>query len=145
MKIDSLEVRIYNPDEDKAFVYASWLNSYKYSSYFAKRIHPHIFFKGHQKVIDHLLAKPLIQVLVAHPKDDENTMLGYLCYERDQDLKAVVHFVYVKDTFKKMGVARALFDCAEIATNAMKFTHWTLDVNDLMEKYPKMVFDPYAL
>lgn len=130
-------------ETDEAFVYSTWLRNYKHSSYFAKRIRPHTFFKGHWNVVNHLLAKPTVIVFIAHPKEDEETILGYLACELAD--KPIVHFIFVKDAFRNMGIATALFEHAKIDPNNMFFTHWTIPVDDFMNKYGDMIYDPYKL
>jgi hypothetical protein len=139
---ESIEVRQYIAATDKAFVYSTWLRNYKHSSYFAKRIKPHVFFKGHQAVIDHLLNKNSCKVFIASPKNDSETILGYLACEPSL---SVVHFTFVKEAFRNMGIAKALFKEAGVDTSKIILTHWTYPVDDFMHKYTEMVFNPYAL
>lgn len=136
-------MRDYKPSTDQAFVYSTWLRNYKHSSYFAKRIKPVIFFAGHHNIVSHLLKKPEMRVFVACPKDDLDTILGYLACE--PGAKPVVHFIFVKEAFRNMGVARSLFAKAIIEPNKMAFTHWTLPVDELIRKWPEMIYDPYKM
>lgn len=140
---DSITIRQYVESNDKAYIYSTWLRNYKHSSYFAKRIPHSIFFDGHQKIVDHLLSKPETSALIATPKDDDETILGYLVYEKRE--KPIVHFMFVKNAFRAMGVARALFKHADIDPNNMRFTHWTFPVDELIQKWDGMVYDPYKL
>lgn len=141
-------MRKYRPSSDQPFVYSTWLRNYKHSSYFAKRIKPVVFFAGHHALIAHVLAKPTTQVLIAHPKNDPETILGYLVFEAaNETKKPVVHFTFVKEAFRKMGVCKALFESHGINPNepGMIFTHWCFPVDDLIRKFPEMIFNPYAL
>lgn len=140
---EAVQIRRYAPETDEAFIYSSWLNTYKHDSYFAKRIKPYVFFKGHRQILNHILFKPIVKALIAHPKDEPDTITGYLIYERHE--KPVVHFVFVKKEFQKLGIARTLFDAAEIDPQDFTFTHWTMPVNDLIQKYPNIIYDPYSL
>lgn len=140
MSAEAIVVREYRHEADQAFVYSTWLRNYKYSSYFAKRIKPAIFFAGQHKVIDHLLAKPSTKVVVACDRNDADTIMGYLAFE-----PGVVHFVFVKDAYRKLGVATALFASQRIDVNQAKFTHWCFPVDELIRKFPDMTYDPYCL
>lgn len=143
---DSIEIRKYKKDNDEAYLYSTWLRCYKHYSYFAKRIRSAQFFKGHEKVIKHLLAKPNVIVLVACPKDDDDTILGYLAFEEgDKESRPVIHFTFVKDAFRKMGVAKSLFKYANIDPNNIYFTHWVFDVDELIKRWDGMLYDPYKL
>ena len=142
----SIAIRKYRSDIDKPFVFSTLLKNYKHSSYFAKRIKPVIFFAGHHDVVAYLVEKPNVDTFIAHPKDDTETILGYLtCERRAEEALPIVHFVFVKDAFRNMGIARALFEHAKINPNEMRFTHWTYPVDDLIRKWPEMIYDPYKL
>jgi GNAT superfamily N-acetyltransferase len=142
--LEAIEVRQYRPSEDKAFVYSTWLRNYKHSSYFAKRIKPVVFFAGHHAILDHLSRKASFKVFVACHRDDPTQILGYLACEPDGE-KPTVHFVFVKEAFRKMGIARRLFTKAGINIDACHFTHWTLPVDEFIRRWPGMTHDPYRL
>lgn len=83
---------------------------------------------------------------VACKSDDHDTLMAYFVYEQMPVLpNAVVHFICVKDIFRGFGIAKALFDNANIDPNKIHFTHWTFVVDDLIQKYPDMTYDPYRL
>lgn len=140
---DAIAVRPYRHDTDQAFIYSTWLRNYKHSSYFAKRIKPAIFFAGHHKLVDHILSKPTTTTLIAHPRNDEDTILGYMVCEALST--PVVHFVFVKEAFRKMGVARALLKASGMSVERLAFSHWTYPVDELIQKYPDLIYNPYAL
>lgn len=139
---NALDIRPYTSN-DEAFLYATWLRSYKTSSYFAKRIRNAVFYKQHAAVIKHILNKPTTKVFVASPKDDHDTILGYLACEPGKN--AIAHFVYVKEDFRNMGIARALFLAAEIIPDYLTFTHWTHPLDALVDRFDSMIYDPYSL
>lgn len=142
---EAIQTRSYRPETDKAFIYSTWLKNYKYSSYFAKRIKPAIFFAGHHSILDHLLAKPTIKVLIASSRDNADDIYGYVAYEPKQDDKNVVHFIFVKDAFRNMGVARTLFEIAKLKLETLSITHWTFPVDEFIRKYPMITYNPYEL
>lgn len=57
----------------------------------------------------------------------------------------VVHFTFVKDAFRNMGIARAMLKASGIDVNKLMFTHWTMPVDELIRKYPDITYDPYRL
>lgn len=89
------------------------------------------------------MAKPKTKTFIAHPNDDHDTILGYLCCEISDH--PVVHYVFVKETFRKMGIARLLLKHSGVDLNKLMFTHWTFPVDELILKYPDMIYDPYKL
>lgn len=141
---DAIVVRAYDKDTDEDFIYSTWIRNYKHSSYFAKRIKPSVFFKEHHIVIDHLMQKPEMVCLVAHPKNDQDTLLGYAVFEKLDD-RHVVHFTYVKDAFRMMGIAKTIYKTAEIDMAKLSFSHWTMPVDELIKKYPDIIYNPYKL
>lgn len=150
----AVDFRFYDNEVDRAFVFATWLRNYKYFSYFAKRIKPYVFFKEHHKMLEFLLGKPVVRALVAFPKGDPETICGYLVYEEEKpnsgyeamaDIAPIIHYCYVKACYQKQGVAAALLERAGIDLNGAVFTHWTMPVDELIKKYPDMIYNPYAL
>ncbi len=143
---EAILIRPYNAQTDTNFVYSTWLRNYKHSSYFAKRIKPSVFFAGHHAVLNHLLAKPAMRLSVACDKNDPETIWGWLACEPSNLMQTVVHFMFVKDAFRKMGIARTLLNAAGVFDlNKTRFTHWTYPVDEFIRQYPDMLFDPYAL
>lgn len=141
--MNDIEVRSFIPD-DTPFVIATWLNYYKYFSYFAKRIRKGVFFKWHHKIVENILKKPTTTVLIATPTNDPEIILGFLVTEKmDQD--QVIHFIFVKEELRNMGIGRRLIEESKIDLDKVFFTHWTYSVNDLIKKYPNISYDPYRV
>lgn len=136
---DEIEVRTV-VKEDLNFVLATWLRSYRHASQFAKKISNEIYFKWHHKVIERIIERGG-NILIAHPVGEPNVILGYLCIE-NQSMLPVVHYCYVKKTFRKMGVAKALLDGSTL--EGAHFTHYTTDCDWITKKF-KLVYDPYLI
>lgn len=141
---NSVLVRVGLKDTDKDFLYNSWLKSYKHNSYFAKRIRNSIFFPNHERIINHLISKPTVKVFITCPKNDEDTILGYLVCDTSTD-DHVIHFVFVKDAFRRMGIMKEMLKEASINTKRIVFTHWTMPVDEIFKNNEDMVYDPYRL
>jgi ribosomal protein S18 acetylase RimI-like enzyme len=138
-----VEIRDYK-SEDRDFVFSSWLRNYKHSSYFAKRIRNSVFFFWHQKIADAIVSRPSARILVACAPGESDVILGYLVME-ERPTEQVIHYVFVKPEFRKMGIGRKLWLKAEVKPTGAYFTHWTFVVNDLREKMPELTYDPYRL
>lgn len=140
MKTENLPIRIRNiNEEDVSFVFNSWLKSYRFSS-FAKSIRNEIYFTNHHKLLEKIIARGTNYV--ACNKDDPGQIYGYIVGE-EVDGFLVVHYVYVKHTFRNMGIAKLLLD--QIGYNpetASLFTHLTDIANKLAAKY-NFVYHPY--
>lgn len=92
--------------EDRAFVYNSWLKSYRDSA-FANEIAADIYFKWHAELIQRILDKA--KIFIAAASEDSDVILGYLVTERKSG-KNIVHYVYVKRAFNGLGICRLLFN-----------------------------------
>jgi ribosomal protein S18 acetylase RimI-like enzyme len=122
-------------DTDVNFVLSTWLKSY----YEELRrngskgvIYPKddVFFQGHQNKIKDLLTKAKCEVCTA--PDDDNQIIGYVVYDLDS-----VHYIYVKQVFRKMGVAKALISRAFTARLYSHHTRFTKFINKGLQ------YDPY--
>lgn len=136
--LSQLELRAMTP-EDEAFIYNSWLTSYRGSSSHISYIPPDIYFAAHHKAIERIFQRADTSVVVACLKGDENVILGYLVSEAD-----VIHWVYVKQSFRRMGIARAMLDDA-LLTSEVWHTHRINDFDWIQNKFTDLVYDPYLL
>ena len=103
-------------EADKAFVIDSWLNTLAYyspeHSWAPKRLLRSIYRAQIERLLEH--RPELFRVLVN--EDDGDQIFGWAC------LDTAVHFVYVKQDFRRCGVATML-----IGVGPWMFSHWTKD------------------
>lgn len=130
--------------DDYNFVISSWLKSYYHSSYFTKRIRSSVFFKYHHQVATKILERPSTTVLIAADKVDPSVILGYMIYE-PYDGTYVVHYTYVKSSFRLMGVGSELLKASELNINSCLFSHWSEPVDELIKKFTGMTYCPYLI
>jgi hypothetical protein len=127
--------------EDKNFIYSSWLNSFQHKG-FAKNIEPSIYFANHQLVIDNLLQNAKVRV-ACMPETPED-IIGYVVYDIVGGIHCT-HFTYVKNTFRRLGVAKTLIKDSGLDPRvASLYTHFT-PVMALIQYKLKMVYHPYLL
>lgn len=136
-------------EADVAFVFATWLRCYKRSSQFARHIRNDTFFAMHHLVVERILARA--RVTVAHPAGDPETILGYLVSEPHAG-GMLVHWLYTKAPFRRLGVATALLSTIGIEPGRVTFTHWTHkrdedmgDTDDLLRRWPGACYNPYLI
>jgi GNAT superfamily N-acetyltransferase len=143
-RMQSIEIRQATKDQ-LSFVFATWLRNYKHSSQFARKIKNATFFKWHHLVIERIFERPGTQVLVATPQGESEPILGYAVLEQ-QDCP-VVHYVYVKDDWRKMGIATKLVAASRLPLEKAVFTHYTsaLDELGLLKKYTALEYNPYRI
>ena len=135
-----VEIRLAKAN-DINFIYSTWLRCYKHDSPLTKYTKREIFFEEHQKLLDRLLTKKGTTVAVAVDDKDPDLIFGFLAYE-----PKIVHFCYVKEPFRKMGIARQLFESQKIVPEECRATHLTYSLLDLWTaKKVEITFDPYLL
>lgn len=115
---------------DLPFIYATWLESYRYDSNFGKSHRNTIFFEDYRKVVDLLLSTS--QVFVAVAENDPDIIYGYLVSEGNQTL----HYVFTKGPFRRWGIADALFDHAFKNKSPVEYTHKTYSIMPIIDKFP---------
>lgn len=103
--------------EDEAFLCHSWLKSFRPS---ATEVPGVIYHRGQHEVIERLLGRSI--VTVACNPEDEAQIFGYLVHEKRGPV-VVLHYVYVKAPFRRLGLARALL--AHVGAEGCHYTHRT--------------------
>jgi GNAT superfamily N-acetyltransferase len=141
-KNKSLPIAIREAQEgDIPFLFSSWLKSFR-SGLMPKKVDNTIFFSEHHKLAERLLKRS--KTLVATDPADPATIYGYLVFERIEGI-FVLHYVYVKHTFRAMGVMRQLMAATEQDFKlAGLFSHMTEIMERLALKY-NLVYHPYIL
>jgi hypothetical protein len=135
-------VRSYVP-EDKAFIMATFLRGLYYGfkdkqnqsdSWFGL-IPKNIFMANYKNVIENLIASPKTLVLVACLKSDPDFIVGYSVVSSDF---STVHWVHVKNTERRSGVARML-----LPSNPTAVSHLSRLGLDLLPKLNSPIFNPF--
>jgi len=128
-------------EDDTAFIFNSWLKSYRFS-HFGEKITNTIYFSDHHKVIESLIGTS--KVIVACNKEDPTQVYGYIV-GGELDGISLLHFVYVKHTFRNMGVGKTLLDAiGHDKEKAGVYTHHTRMADKLAAKY-NLVYHPYLM
>ena len=103
--------------DDEGFVYRAWLEGYwqhcPESAYMPKS---EWFCRWH-RVIERLLEAEATQVQVAHVENQPDVLLGFACATL-----GVLHWAYVKQTFRGLGVAQSLISALALEERAC--SHW---------------------
>jgi hypothetical protein len=139
------EILIRDFDEhDRFYVQESWMRHYYKNSYFAKKIKPGIYYKNHELVIKHIMARPTIQKKIVCYKELSEVPLGFLVYDKTSP-KNIIHFIYTKRAFRKFGLARILLESEKLDPNLCEFSHWTYDFDHLVHRFPDIIYNPYEV
>ena len=127
--------------EDLAFIYATWLRSYRNDSLIGLSTKKSIFYENYQRILDHILMKDSTKVFIACKPDDPSVIFGYIIAEPS---KAILHYSFTKDAFRRYGVARALFNTAfpHKSKSAVSITHKTKSTIHMTSEF---VYNPFLL
>ena len=129
-----VSVRPMREDEEN-FILNSWLRSLRAHSNYFTNIPSSIYFEAHGDSIRMNLSHS--KVLVATPRDDDDIIIGYIVYEDRTPKYSIVHYVYVKGHFRKMGLAKVLYALAT-DSKPVFVTHITNKI-----QMRDMKFNPY--
>ena len=130
-------IRLPNED-DISFIYSTWLNSYRYDSSLGKTCRNSVFFRAYTKVIDRLLADPNTIIHIAALPYSQNIALGYSITEKN-----LIHFVFVKESFRKFGIAKDLLK--HLDNKLIVFSHRTKTVEPIIKQHDDWIYDPFVL
>lgn len=127
--------------EDKAFVFNSWLKSFR-NGMFCKNVDNTIYFLNHHKIVDSCTLKG--KTVICCNADDPKTIYGYICYEEIEG-QFVLHFIYVKNLYRKLGIGKQLLAQTGHDFGTLGcYTHQTI-VGAMNEEKYNLVYHPYLL
>lgn len=126
---------------DIPFIFSSWLKSHR-PGLICKHVDNTIYFSEQHKLVERLLKRST--TMVATDPADPATIYGYVTFERIEGI-LVVHYAYVKHTYRAMGVLRQLLKSLDHDWSvAGLFTHSTQIAMRLSLKY-NLLYHPYIL
>ena len=120
------KIRLMVPS-DKNFIYRSWLQSYKHDSPMTVFIGRDFFFKIQQKIVDTIFSRDDTKTIIACDENDEEIIFGFLVYQ-----PKIIHYVYVKEPFRKLGIATTLLKELGNVEN-FQGSHFTYKYYDLWD------------
>jgi hypothetical protein len=121
-------------------IFATWVKSYR-GAQPVKLVPRAVYDDGQHRLIERLLKRA--PVLVACNSETPEQVFAWLAYERFGPL-LVVHYVYTKHVFRRMGLASRLLEQAGARGGNVQHTHVTKDGDALMASFGG-VFNPYLL
>ena len=124
---------------DVGFIFNSWLKSFR-NSEFPNSITNEIYFSEHHKVIERIFK--FYDVIIACNDSDPSQIYGFMCAGYTDNV-FTLHYVYVKHTFRRMGIAKALATSFNFNPSyASVHTHTCKIAKILAPKY-NMMYHPY--
>lgn len=127
---------------DRNFIFKTILQHYRHASPHNKDIPDNIYYDCHHLLISKVMRQPGNIVRVAALKEDPEVLFGFLWGNIDPE---TVHYVYVKKAFRRMGMARMMYESLFDDDADVYITHWTREAAFLYEKNDNLVFNPYLL
>lgn len=126
-------------EEDIAFIFNSWLKSYR-NSLFARDVPPPVYFAEHHKVLETLVKTNT--VLIACNPEESNQIYGYMVGGQLEGV-FVLHYAYVKHPYRGLGVGKLLLKAFNHDRNIAGFhTHSTRIGRDIAIRY-NLIYSPY--
>lgn len=126
-------------EADVPFIFNSWLRCYRHSQNTRGAENP-VYFAQHHKVLEGLCKQA--EIIVACNSEDISQIYGYVCHEKVDDVP-VMHFIYVKEIYRKFGVSNLLLETLNISKDTPFFyTHRTF-ISESLEKKFRMIYNPY--
>lgn len=132
---------------DVDFLISSWTKSYR-QSYFAQKIPNEIYFTEHKKIIARRFQDS--SALIAYHDRDEDQICGYIVYAPAKHRTAclLVHYVYVKHPFRRLGVGKALL--SEAIADASHAPGTPIVVSHITSNFTKfcpeeVAYNPYII
>jgi hypothetical protein len=105
-------------ESDTNMILSDWLKSFRRSP-LATDMTNAVYFRGHEALVKKALKRS--EIICAVNKEDPNHVFGWICFEKQSI--PILHYLYVKEAFRKFGIGTNLFHHMRSTTFA--YTHKT--------------------
>jgi len=127
---------------DYPFLFNSWMKSYSKEFLDKKNVPSQIYYQGLHKLIESLLPSCVVKMAVT--EDDLDVIIGYVVASSDENV-GVVHYVYVKESFRRLGIASQLLASVGIEPDMDSiFTAYTSSGSELAAKFNSL-YHPFYI
>ncbi len=138
-----LPIRFRNPKgSDHAFILNAWLKSYR-KAFPTEGITNTIYYAEHHEIIKSILDKG--NVIIACDDTNPDVIVGFIAAEV-VDVALVIHYAYVKNSFRGYGIAKLMYDTLAAPENPeiTYCTHLTDPISNACKRR-EIIFNPYLL
>ncbi len=90
---------------DLNFICSTWLRGLYYGNSWFREIDKDLFMENYNKVVHSILSKENVEARISCLKEDPDTILGYAILEPQRN---AIHWLYTKDAWRKLGIAKHL-------------------------------------
>lgn len=122
-------------EADRNFVLATWIRGAKHGSDFFKRMDPKAYFRHYNVFLSNLVDSPDTSITIACLQEDPSVILGYAVTRNSGQS---VDWVYVKNQWRKVGIAKSL-----LSHSFSEVSHLTDVAEKILRKVPNVVFNPF--
>lgn len=124
---------------DLSFIFSGWLRSY-HESEVARHVPNDVYFSsgGHHGIVRRLLDE--VGAVVACSASDPTELYGFAC-----GAPGVLHYVYVKAAFRRLGVAKLLLGALGVIDAPTVVTHHNRVIKAWQDNGRRYAFNPYGL
>jgi GNAT superfamily N-acetyltransferase len=132
---------IISPDNPCTFIIATWSSSYK-KSHSAGVITTDDWAPVMHIQLAKMMARTDARAIVAYEKTDPDFLYGWIAGDTSENTP-VVYYTYVKESYRKSGIARALFRAFGVdPSQYFVYVCGTPDAIQLSRKIPRARFNP---
>lgn len=137
----TIKIRDFEVEPDSAFVFNSWLKSYRLGG-FGINVDNGIYYQEHHKVIEKCILNGTTKI--ACDPANPATIYGYINWMKVDGI-LVINFSYVKHTFRNLGIGKELLaETGHQEGAGALFTHMTPLAKSKQVKY-NLIYHPYIL
>lgn len=130
-------------EEDRSFIFSSWIRSYRSSQ--AMAFVPNaVYYDKQKQLIEYILSRSIVSVAVNY--NDDSQIFGWVCFE--QEPIHTIHYCYVKQPYRNMGIANVLlvhaFNYKNSSYAITQATHANKNFAHLSNVF-EMIFNPFQI
>lgn len=136
---------------DIDFVFSSWLESYRFSPIAcvtekklatkqvkSALLQSETYYKNYRKIITKIIEASNISIICN--KDDNDQIFGFLCHRPLNDNIEIISYIYIKQPFRRMGMAKELIN--NLKSTELIATHAKLNAIQFIKHF-NMVYNPF--
>jgi len=130
-------------EDDHRFVMNSWLKSH--DEFKGKIGKP--FYDVHAPIVNRLLACSSVKLVACDPSDPD-LIQAWIVADLLPDGTSVVHYMYTKDVFRRLGIAHGLFQAATTRAKNVVCSHDCRIYSSVKSRHAEEVqlsYDPNAI
>lgn len=127
---------------DIGFIMSSWLRSFRDGD-MVEGVPNQVYYYQHHKVLESILSRATTVVLCL--PDSPDVIFAWFCFEAVEN-GLVGHYIYTKDTFRRAGLAKKLYDYV-ISEELPAQVFATHRVNPMGREFKKknVLYNPFLL